>query len=74
MRIPFKLVIRHSPNLSIKGRVIATQSVVTPSLKDLIYRKSLKELGLGKGDLELRYMTSVLQQGLLASLSSLFFA
>lgn len=60
MRIPFKLVIRHPPNLSNKGGVIAMQSVVTPNLKDLIYRKRLKGLRLGKGNLELRYMTSVL--------------
>lgn len=71
-KIPFKLLIWHSPDLSIKGRVIVLQSVVTPTLKNLIYRKRLKELGLERGNLVLSYVTSELWKGLLTAATSLF--
>lgn len=52
-RISIRLLIQHFPNLPIKGRVLASQSVVIPSLKNLIYRKRLTEFGLERGNLEL---------------------
>lgn len=71
-RISIKLLIQHFPNLSIKGRVIASQSVVTPNIKNLFYRKRLKEFGLERGNVS-RDMWPELWIRLLTSVSSFLF-
>lgn len=70
-RISIKLLIQHFPNLSIKGRVIAPQSVVTPNIKNLFYRKRLKEFGLERGNVEQRYVTRIMDK--IANISEFLF-